>query len=294
MSFSTYLKRKLSEEGVNSKSIIAKLQLFSSSFEKLDPVTLSRWLNERTIPTLEKQLLVVLCFDFRFYPYLEHIISPVASRSLLKVYESVFKNIESSYHSILTYKEAYNSNLKPSIEKINWSKLQCLLPDFYESISSYHRVLPDLNLSDENDVTFCSLRSGEKVVSHLSVSKDINYLKVMFGHNVNIDFDKKSLVFNVGYYSNREHYKILVGLLLNHICNHHEEIEEFYVIARGMGFLTLIESFGGKLLSANKEDDFIGNVYLLKMDFIKTISNPFMFSLLKESYGTYKNINYYI
>ncbi|PTQ14873.1 hypothetical protein, partial [Vibrio sp. 10N.286.46.E10] len=100
-----------------------------------------------------------------------------------------------------------------------------------------------------------------------------------------------SVVFNIGYYSNREHYKILVGLLLNHICYHHEKIEDFYVIARGMGFLKLIESLGGKLLSANKEDNAIGNVYLLKMDFMRAITNPFAFSLLKESYGTYKDIN---
>ncbi|MFS1917972.1 hypothetical protein [Vibrio sp. 10N.286.46.E10] len=291
MPFSSYLKTKLNDNDFSSKSIIAKLQLFSSSFDKLDPVTLSRWVNGRTIPTLEKQLLVVRCFDSSFYPNLEHIIAPAVSRSQLKVYESLFNNVESSYHSILTYKEASDSRLKPSIEKVNWSKLQCLLPGFYESTLSYNRALPVLNRLDENNVTFCSLRSRDKVISHLSISHDINYLKAIFGHNVNIDFDKESVVFNIGYYSNREHYKILVGLLLNHICYHHEKIEDFYVIARGMGFLKLIESFGGKLLSANKEDNAIGNVYLLKMDFMRAITNPFAFSLLKESYGTYKDIN---
>lgn len=139
MTFSTYLKKKLSDTGVSSKSVIAKLQLFSPAFEKLDPVTLSRWLNERTIPTLEKQLLVVLCLESKVYPYLEYISAPSVSRSLLKVYETVFNNIESSYHSILTYKDASNSNLTPQLEELSWSNLQKSVPGFFESTQSYKK-----------------------------------------------------------------------------------------------------------------------------------------------------------
>lgn len=140
------------------------------------------------------------------------------------------------------------------------------------------------------DVTFCSLNNEQKVVSHLSIGTDIRYLKAMFGANVDVDFNKSSVVFNIGYSACREHYNMLLGILLNYICSKYKEINEFYMITRGPEFLSLAESFGGKVLSANKENENIGNIYLLKFDFLKTISNPFIFSLIKDSNETYKKI----
>ncbi|WP_104023704.1 hypothetical protein [Vibrio hyugaensis] len=290
MSFSKYLRSKLSDEGINSKSLIAKLQLFSPAFEKLDPVTLSRWLNDRTLPSLEKQLLTFQCFESKFYPYLEYINSPSASRSLTKVYEGVFNNIESSYHSILTYKD-FDLSISPSIEEMSWPKLQRSVPNFYESLSSYKRLFSEADKYNQSPMTFCSIRSESKVVSHLSLSTDIEILSSMFSGDLDIDFKRKSVFFNIGYYACRKHYNMLVGVLLNYIFDKHESIDEFYVIARGTDFLCLIESFGGRLISANRENGVIGNVYLLKLNVMKVLTNPFIFSLLKESYEVYQEIN---
>ncbi|ABU70609.1 hypothetical protein [Vibrio campbellii] len=290
MSFSKYLRTKLNDEGINSKSLIAKLQLFSPVFEKLDPVTLSRWLNDRTLPSLEKQLLALQCFESKFYPYLEYINSPSVSRSLTKVYESVFNNIESSYHSILMHRDC-DLSIKPSIEEMNWSELKNSVPNFYESISTYKPLFLEAGKYSQSNMTFCSIRSESKVISHLSISNDIEVLSSLFNGRLDIDFRSKSLFFNIGYYACRKHYNMLVGVILNYICDKYESIEDFYVVARGTDFLCLLESFGGELISANRESGVIGNVYLVKLNLIKVLINPFIFSLLIESSEVYQEIN---
>ncbi len=78
------LKIKLSDDCVNATSIIAKLQLFSSLFEKLDSVTFSRWVNARTIPSIEKQLMVIKCFELDLYSHLSYISLPREPSHALK------------------------------------------------------------------------------------------------------------------------------------------------------------------------------------------------------------------
>ncbi|WP_181137503.1 hypothetical protein, partial [Vibrio jasicida] len=86
-------------------------------------------------------------------------------------------------------------------------------------------------------------------------------------------------------------YDMLVGVLLNYIYDQHASIDDCYVIVRRPDFLNLIESFGGKLISANREDSVIGNVYLLKVNVMKALTNPFIFSLLREAYKVYQEVN---
>ncbi|WP_045384370.1 hypothetical protein [Vibrio campbellii] len=290
MTFGSYLKDKLGNGELSSKSIIAKLQLNDSTFEKLDPVTLSRWINGRTTPALEKQLSVMQCFEPALYPYLKYIPAPAVPRSYRKVYEAVFDNIESSYHSIFALKDASASGLTLSFEHLDWSQFLNSVPGFFEATRSYSRVSLDKKKAHSDCVTFCSLSNESRVVSHLSVSSDIECLKTIFGKELNVDTQKKAVVFNIGYFICREHYNILLGLLLNHVCSVYEKIDDFYMVVRGRDFLSLGESFGGKLISANKESDVVGNIYLLKLDFIKTLSNPFIFSLLKSSYTKYQEM----
>lgn len=289
MSFSKYLRSKLSDGRSNSKSLVAKLQLFSPVFEKLDPVTLSRWLNDHTLPSLEKQLLAFQCFESKFYPYLEYVSSPSVSRSLTKVYESVFDKLETSYHSILTYKD-FDLSISPTIEQTNWPQIQNSVPNFYESMFSYKRLFSEMGKYNGSNMIFCSIRSESQVVSHLSLSTDIEVLSTIFSGVVDINFKRNSVFFNIGYYACRKHYNILVGVLLNYMCDKHESIDEFYVIARGADFLCLVESFGGKLISANRENGMIGNVYLLRLNLMEVVTNPFIFSLLKEYYEVYQEI----
>ncbi|CAH1606258.1 conserved hypothetical protein [Vibrio jasicida] len=290
MLFSKYLRSKLDAKEINSKSLVAKLQLFSPVFEQLNSVTLSRWLNGRTIPSLEKQLLIFQCFESKLYPSLEYLNPPPVSRLSNKAYENVFNNIEFSYHSILMYKDC-NLIFPISIEEINWSQLNSSVPNFYESLSSYKLFFSEVDKYNQKSITFCSIRNESKVVSHLSLSTDIEILPSIFDRELDIDFKRNSVFFNIGHYVCRKHYNILVGVLLNHIFDKHESIEDFYVISRGKDFLTLIESFGGKLIAANRENDVIGNVYLLKVNISKVLTNPFVVSLIKESYELYKEIN---
>ncbi len=290
MPFSRYLKGKLSNLKLSSKSLIAKLQLFSDEFEKLDSVTLSRWLNGRTIPSLERQILVLRCLELKIHPHLECISLPSVPRSFAKVYEEVFDNIESSYHSIITYKDL-DLSISPSIEVMTWFQLQKAVPNFYESISSYEDLLSQNDKYKSRNITFCSIRSESKVISHFSVSSDIDILPTIFSGELDIDFKRKSVFINTGYCACRKHYDMLVGVLLNYIYDQHASIDDFYVIARRPDFLNLIESFGGKLISANREDGVIGNVYLLKVNVMKALTNPFIFSLLKEAYKVYQEVN---
>ncbi|CAH1536860.1 hypothetical protein THZG08_580014 [Vibrio owensii] len=192
MTFDTYLKKRLIFGELNTKLAIAKLQQGSSMFEKIDPVTISRWINGRTTPTLEKQLLVMHCLEPRVYPFLKYVSAPSVSRLHRKVYDTVFDNIESSYHSIIAHSNALTSDLVPCLERLTWDKLFELVPSFFEATSSYSRMLLARKESDVGGVTFCSLRNGTKIVSHLSVSSDVECLKMIFeGRCLNIDFGKK-------------------------------------------------------------------------------------------------------
>ena len=288
MSFSTYLRHKLNEGVFTSKSIIAKLQLSSNLFGKLDSVTLSRWVNGHTIPTLEKQLMLIKCLESDLYPHLANVEATSVPRRIIKRFDEMFNGIETSYHSILNFQESVESNNELSLENVCWSKLTSLVPYFFESIASYHLLLSDVKIDntrvDDSSVSFCSIRSSSGISSHLSFSRDIDYLTAIFGSGLNIDLSKKSLFFNVGYFSSRETYRKLVGTLLNEMCKCHDDVELVYVIARGADFLSFMEDLGGELIGAKRENRMVGNVYLLKFNYLDMISNPFLFSLIKEFY----------
>ncbi len=159
---------------------------------------------------------------------------------------------------------------------------------FYESTKTYQRLFSRLEGNKQKNVAFCSIKNHSNVVSHLSVSSDSNILSMMFGGV--LEKESELVFFNMGYYSCRDHYESLVGTMLNYICDNFKNISDFYVIVRGADFLSLLESFGGNIVAANKENESIGNIYLLRFDLIKILSHPLVFTWLRESRKAYQEI----
>ncbi|CAH1536855.1 hypothetical protein THZG08_580013 [Vibrio owensii] len=83
---------------------------------------------------------------------------------------------------------------------------------------------------------------------------------------------------------------MLFGILLDYVCSECEIVDDFYMMVRGANFLSLVESFGGVVISSNREVNVVGNIYLVKFNLLKTLSNSFVFSLFRKSYGTYHEI----
>lgn len=290
MSFTHYLKKRKANEKVSAKSLIIKLQLFHPAFEKLDPVTLSRWINGRTTPSLEKQLLLVSYFGSDLLSYINSINQPEVSGSTSQIYDNIFEDIESSYHSIMLSNELSSTTLTPEIEKVTWSELTELVPNFYESTTCYQRVLSNKSITEKEDIVLCSIKSENKVVSHLSISTNLKYLSNLFGSDINFDIKENGVAFNIGYLHTRIQYELLLGILFNYVCDNFKHLKEIYVIVRGTKFLNFVEHFGGVVISSSKENRNIGNIFLLKLDFMKTISNAFYLSLIKNANESYKEI----
>lgn len=291
MLFSQYLKDQLNITGITQSELVRKLHTVSTRFSSLDPITLNRWLNNKTTPTKDRQIVIARFFERSMEQYINLVDAPTVPQSFLYHYNKIFSNIENSYCAI-----SYNYSTKQKIlkmERLRRREARQKLEGFYNNIDGYRRAF-EINGSSTLHLptTLLTINQGEKIISHLSFQDDIkktmNAISEVIGRE--IDVKPQALLSNIGYYSSRGHYQLIVGHLLNNILDEYSEYRYLYSITRSSPFLQLLQLMGGEVLHSKRESMLVGNCYLVRFSIDELIAHPFVLSQIYNTRESYQNL----
>lgn len=295
--FCNLLKKLELKSNDSRKEIIAKLQMYHPIFSSLDEITFSRWVTGYSQPSMLKIILLNKYFSAPLTELIELIPMCKISQKEHKAYDRLFTHVDDSYHRVSYYPE--NSEqvyLKHSSLSTDDHREQ--LGSFYNSFGTYRFIFQKMD--DNHHTTQIELFTLEwcsHILSHTSYIHDFS----QFAHYLNISINtsnERSILINVSYYTYKHFYAILFGSMLNHVIEHHTQLDSVYIAFRGQLSIAYIESIGGEIIWSKKETNLLGNIYIARFDFNTLISNPMIFNFIKGSKSSYealkKNGNIYI
>ncbi|UJZ95544.1 hypothetical protein IHC87_19020 [Photobacterium damselae subsp. damselae] len=139
MSFSLYLKNKISQNKINRSDLIAQLNLYHKEFNNLDAITFSRWITNKTTPSPYKQILISNYFNDDPVVFIkDNITTKKESKLVINLFDKVMNNIESSYSNI----SYFHSNEEPEyiIDILDDENYNNLFLDYYMNFSTYQEL----------------------------------------------------------------------------------------------------------------------------------------------------------
>ncbi|MGI2800847.1 hypothetical protein ACRTC3_19920 [Photobacterium damselae] len=271
MSFSLYLKNKISKNKINRSDLIAQLNLYHDEFRNLDAITLSRWVNNKTTPSPYKQALISQYFGEDIITFINnHITIKKESKIIKNTFNSIMENIESSYSNI----SYFHSNEEPEyiVNAFDYNSYNSLLSNYYMNFPIYQKMnyIFDIN-NIKNDYLCVIKRKNNVISSHISSikmdEKKSRLLSNLFKTNINSEF-----FVNLGYIENRESYLFMTSLLYYYFYKNN--IRTFTCLIRGefLEFLTLLsyQQIGTTYIDNGRK------LYLIQGDFLNVITSPFV------------------
>ncbi|HIF9482181.1 TPA: hypothetical protein ACX6SV_002560 [Photobacterium damselae] len=271
MSFSLYLKNKISKNKINRSDLIAQLNLYHDEFNNLDAITFSRWITNKTTPSPFKQILISNYFNDDPIVFIkDHITIKKESKFVINLFDKLMNNIESSYSNI----SYFHSNEEPKyiMDILDDEKYNTLFLDYYMNFQTYHELY---NLYQTNNIKknhICVIKKKNEVISsHISLIKlDENLTKLMstlFQTNIDGDF-----FINLGYIEDRESYLFMTALVYYFFYKNSTRYFTCLVRSEFLEFLTALpyKQIGTVYTDKDKK------LYLIQADFLDIISNPFI------------------
>lgn len=173
--------------------LIAQLNLFHSEFENLDSVTLSRWITNKTIPSLYKQLLICLYFKQDLYDFIKNKIY-TSNKTNMNFEKNIKRTMENVEYSLQNVSYFYNKNEKSEyIVTLNDKKeYRDKFGIFYNNFNLYtdlFKFIDDNSLSPKT-IT-CEKRINSIIVSHDSLAfinkKHKMFFEKFFKVNINLN-----------------------------------------------------------------------------------------------------------
>ncbi len=287
MKFGCYLLHTLNKKNKSQTKLVCELQLNFDIFSSLDEITLSRWVHNKTTPSLEKQLLIAHHLEGDIINFISSIEKQKIKKSLMTSFNNTFKIIENSYHNI-SYHSLLKGNKDLSLINMNQETHRTLLGDFYKQFEMYENLFSYMNTNKlDIKTTVLAIKKNDEIVSHISFNQNAEkYIPCMTKTKKN-HINTNSISINIGYYSTKEHYNILTGNLFCHLADNFMSVKKVYVISNGEYFNEFLEGLGGEIVILKKESKKIWDTYVFKFDFIKLLSNPFIFNQIKDNYLSY-------
>lgn len=283
--FSDYLKQGPLKNKLHT-DLLRELHLSTSFFQGLDTVTLSRWVNDRTVPSLSKQLLMAISTNTLdlFFEYCDNIdITP--SKSLSVTYQNFKKQFDNSYHQILMEPEQATIFQ----EYLTWEQ-------YIKRTAFIRKKTKFLSLVDErittikqplNKICFFSIRDENgRTISYSGIMSD----PYKFSNILNIDEDIliDTTASIMPYYHNSSHENILRGLSLNHALIHSNKYHAY--IMRGKNAMTLADAIASMPLQFFSEKNAIGNHYIYKMPTHELLGNSTCLPSILDARHLYKRL----
>jgi transcriptional regulator with XRE-family HTH domain len=293
MTFQQYLQYMIKKHKMRQTDLLSKLQLSHVMFEGLDCITLSRWCNNKTQPSLHKQLLIAYCLEKNLSFFIQHIETPILKSAFLKKFDTLFNKVESQYHRIGYTANDSTSSSKLSMKNVSTIEHRKLLLEFYSQMETYRYFFG--KITEKNHIIrtqLFTITKGKKIIAHMSFIEDIKQFVPYFRQKLLIQPQKKSILINLGYYTSRKNFQLLIGHMYNHLIQQYSTFHECYISVRGKDFLFFLEQAGGTLILAGQETSDIGNIYLIQFDLKKLFADPFIFLQVQKNYASYQQLKH--
>ncbi|HIF9183878.1 TPA: hypothetical protein ACX6S1_003152 [Photobacterium damselae] len=269
MSFSLYLKNKLSNSKMNRSNLIAQLNLYHKEFANLDAITFSRWINKKTTPSSYKQILISSYFNDDPIEFIKKHISIKKEAKLIEnIFDKTMNNIELSYTNISYFHNYSHPNY--TVESLDQEQYNSKFKGYYNNFKTYIELSKLLNGSIKDNI--CIIKRKKDIISsHISLfrvnSKQSNILTNFFNVDINCDY-----FVNLAYIEDRDSYIFMKSLLLYYF--YLNNTKDFICLIRSdfLEFLTALpyEQIGSTYIDGDYK------LYLIKADFLNVISNPFI------------------
>ncbi|HIF9253991.1 TPA: hypothetical protein ACX6Q6_000960 [Photobacterium damselae] len=278
MTFSSFLKTNINNSKYSRVELIAQLNLFHSEFQNLDSVTLSRWITNKTIPSLHKQLLICLYFKQDLYNFIKNkdYTSNKTNLNFEKKVKATMECIENSIQNVSylynrTHKSEYTVTLNNKEEYRN--KFQV----FYNNFNLYKDFFKFI---DENSLSPQTLTCEEHInsimVSHDSLAFIDKKLKPYFEQFFKINIDLNEFWFaNVGFHRSKESlntsFTLMVYWLIKNNCYN------FLSLVRGEDTFNNYQELGytqirNTIVEGNER------FYLCQANILEVLSNQYVIS----------------
>ncbi|MGR5227764.1 hypothetical protein ACPV30_04515 [Photobacterium damselae] len=270
--------------------LIAQLNLFHSEFENLDSVTLSRWVTNKTNPSLYKQLLICLYFKQDLYHFIKNKLYTTNKTNLNfeKKVNTTMGNIEKSIQNI-SY--LYNKNQKSKyFVKLNTKdEYRRKFEIFYSNFELYDNLF---RFIDENSISpktvSCEEYIKSIIVSHDALTFVDNNHKVFFEDFFKINLNIDNFWFaNVGFHKSKESlnrsFTLMTYLLIN------KKSYDFLSLVRGEDAFNNYQELGykqirGTIVEGNEK------FYLCRANILEVLSNQYVISEVSRLFNEL-NIN---
>lgn len=294
MIFHQYLQHVFKKNGIRQIELLSQLQSSHSIFSGLDAITLSRWCNNKTIPSYKKQLLISKHFERDLSYFIQHIDHPKITKVFLKMYDTLFNKLETSYARI-GYLSIDNGPATLSMLNLTTETHRKLFGVFYKHMEAYRFIYSKL---DQNNVIskncVFTIKQGVQIVSHLGFVEDMTTFSRYFKKKLPTQPTANSIVINVGHFSCRNYFESLIGHLFNHLVDSYWDIEECYIATRRADFLIFWEQMGGTQLLSVQESRFVGNVYIVQFNLKQLLASPFIFLQIQRTYLSYLKLKQHL
>ncbi|MGR5309836.1 hypothetical protein ACPV34_07510 [Photobacterium damselae] len=172
MSFNHFLKSQYDYHSISRKDCIAKLNIYHEEFSNLDSVTFSRWITGKTTPSLFKQILICVFFEYDLYNFIRDN-NYTISKQGNTLYErtlKTFKKKEISANNISYYYDIHGKS-KYYIKELDKTEHRNKFFYFYLKFETYKKIF---NLIDKENLSPITISFEEinnnNIISHDSIS----------------------------------------------------------------------------------------------------------------------------
>ncbi|OCH48162.1 hypothetical protein [Aliivibrio fischeri] len=284
LTFKEFLNKIIIKK-IKRKDLMVKLQLGHEEFNGVDAITMSRWFNGVTTPSLYRQLLICELTNCKkqYFELIEHPKIPVTLENSMSNFTTQFDSI---YHELL---RDTKQNEIYTINTTNINSREITHP-FMKHINAKRKLI---NYMDDHNIKYSTtfFITGQK--------KDKLVNSYIFTHTrsdlvfkaLNIPASsynpKDSLYFGLGFYRCSSDHEVLFGLVLNHLVHKHLDVQNLFIVCRGLKSMLWLECFGAEQVSIIEASNKMGNIYLYTISTQKILSNPVIITHIKKYWNTY-------
>ncbi|MHA6607615.1 hypothetical protein [Photobacterium damselae] len=269
MSFDLYLKSKIENSNLVRSEIIAKLNLYHEEFFNLDAITLSRWINKKTTPSMYKQLLIAKFFHDDILTFLStEAVFKDSPKYILDLYEKIINNIEKSYNNV-NYFASCQNDPEYLILNINRKEYFEYLKSFYDNYRLYREMHYELKADIKKIYIYININGYP--LSHMLISYMNEEFKCFLTNTFSTNISNKLRhIVNLSYITDYDSYTFMKSLIYFFFIK--KDISNFLCIIREE-FYELLLNLNFKQIGKTYIDDKT-KIYLLEGDLLKILSNP--------------------
>ncbi len=169
MKFSQYIENLISTSGMTRKQVLEACHKSNDSeLHSTDAITLSRWINGKTVPSLYKQILLVNLVEGSLLDFLKNIqLSDIKKNAKEEAFLDDYYRMVDNNHNSINYL-LRSSERHVEIESLPINKLLNRLDVFHNNFSSFDSFFENTELTYKNNATLIACYEAGEIVGHIA------------------------------------------------------------------------------------------------------------------------------